>query len=309
MKLYKFNDFTPKINESIESPFNRINPGDPRIDIVDNFIQCIGYPGQGTHNVSDWPSRNAWDLKAPAGSNVYALFSGVLRSFNKSKSGVTKVGKKRIFGDQVKVESYDKNFPDVFYTHIDSVFTKEDIGKEVRKGQLIGTLCDMAPAHLHIGLEYGNLLDYVGNTKKQISDDFANWQPKSGVLWIPTIGRGNPSKESEESWFGRGEENYPWRGLPDGYKRNAKNIQSLILLPSDTFGFEDVVDFIEEGTFDFLRPHTIIIVPWSRQYNIDVVNEDIEFAKKILGYNKSVNQIKGEDEEKVKEILNKLKTL
>lgn len=308
-RLYNFDDFKTKINELLDSPFNRINQGDPRIDIVDNFIQCIGYPGQGTHNVSDWPSRNAWDLKAPAGSNVYALFSGVLQSFNKSKSGITKVGRKRIFGDQVKVKSHDKNFPDVFYTHIDSIFTNDDIGKDIKEGQFIGTLCDMAPAHLHIGLEHGNLLDYVGNTKKQISDDFSNWQPKSGVFWIPTVGKGNPSKESEDSWFGRGKKNYPWRGLPEGQKRDSKKLQFFILTPSDSVEFEDVVEKIEDGHFDFLRSHTIIIVPWSEKYNIDAINDDIEFVKKMLGYNKKVINIEGEDKKKVSEVIDKLKSL
>jgi hypothetical protein len=193
LRLSKYTDFKTKINELVESETSvgKIDPKDPRIDIVDNFVQCIGYPNQGTHAASDWASRNAWDLAAPAGSNVYALFDGKLERIRKSAPGITKVGVKRLFGDQVSVETTDPNLPDVFYTHIDSVFTTADIGKEIKKGDLIGTLSDMVPSHLHIGLEYGKLLDYVGSIDKTTASNLI--PPSSSV---PSSSKITPQPDS-----------------------------------------------------------------------------------------------------------------
>jgi len=157
-KLFKYNQWT-QFFKTLEAN-TPIQKEDPRIDIVDNFIQCIGYPGEGTHAASDWSSGNAWDLSAPVGSNVYSLFDGKVQRVSKSSGGVKYVGVKKIYGDQVSIASNDGN-PDVFYTHIT---TNLNQGQEVKAGDIIGQLIEMPgmPSHLHIGLSQGDLLDYVG---------------------------------------------------------------------------------------------------------------------------------------------------
>lgn len=122
--------------------------------------KLIGRPGQGTHNASDWQSRNAWDVAAPVGSSVKSLTSGTVTKVFSSGSGMKKSGVKKIYGDQVTVKS--NNGPDVFYTHITASVSKGDsvnVGDEIGK---IMTLPGM-PSHVHVGLSSGNLNDLVSN--------------------------------------------------------------------------------------------------------------------------------------------------
>lgn len=169
--ILKYSNFKTINEERERGP--QITKGDERIDVVDNFIQCIGYPGQGTHAASDWASGNAWDLAAPVGSNVYSLFDGKVSRVRKSPPGMTRVGVKKIFGDQVSIDTLDPSLPDVFYTHIDSVFTSADQGKEIKKGDVVGTIMTLPgmPSHLHIGLAFGNLLDYLGDIPQGTKPD------------------------------------------------------------------------------------------------------------------------------------------
>jgi len=124
----------------------------------------IGYPGQGTHSAEGWPSHNAWDVAAPAGTDVYSISNGTVTGFVKGSGGLKKDGVKKIYGDQVKVQSSDGK-PDVFYTHIESNVKK---GDQVKEGDVIGKIMTLPgmPSHVHVGLSSGNLADYVNGLTK-----------------------------------------------------------------------------------------------------------------------------------------------
>lgn len=124
----------------------------------------IGYPGQGTHSAEGWPSHNAWDVAAPAGTDVYSISTGTVTGFIKGSGGLKTSGVKKIYGDQVKVQSSDGK-PDVFYTHIESNLQK---GAQVKEGDVIGKIMTLQgmPSHVHVGLSSGNLADYVNGLTK-----------------------------------------------------------------------------------------------------------------------------------------------
>lgn len=120
----------------------------------------IGKPGQGTHNASDWQSRNAWDVKMSVGSSVKSITNGTVTKVYSSGSGLKKSGNKKIYGDQITVKSSDG--PDVFYTHLESSVSA---GQNVKVGDEIGKIMTLPgmPSHVHIGLSSGNLSDYISN--------------------------------------------------------------------------------------------------------------------------------------------------
>lgn len=126
--------------------------------VVSSGGSLIGKPGQGTHNASDWQSRNAWDVTAPKGANVISISSGTVDKVRKTNGKMIKSGNKIIFGDQITIKSSDGK-PDVFYTHID---TKLNTGDSVKEGDIIGTIIELPgmPTHVHVGLSSGNLSDY-----------------------------------------------------------------------------------------------------------------------------------------------------
>jgi hypothetical protein len=125
-----------------------------------NAIGLIGKPGQGTHNASDWQSRNAWDVKMSVGDSVKSLTNGTVSKVIKGSGGMKKVGVKKIYGDQITVKSSDG--PDVFYTHIETNLTA---GSSVSIGDEIGKIMTLPgmPSHVHIGLSSGNLSDYISD--------------------------------------------------------------------------------------------------------------------------------------------------
>jgi murein DD-endopeptidase MepM/ murein hydrolase activator NlpD len=131
--------------------------------LVDKTNGIIGKPGQGTHNATDWQSRNAWDVTAPLGSNVYSISNGVVGKVRQGGGTLVKSGGKKIYGDQITINSNDGK-PNVFYTHIE---TNLKSGDSVKEGDVIGTIMDMGgiTPHLHIGLESGNLSTYVPDLK------------------------------------------------------------------------------------------------------------------------------------------------
>jgi len=128
------------------------------VKLVSSGGGIIGRPGQGTHSASDWPSRNAWDISGPVGTEVYSITNGVVDKIKKDSSGgVIKSGVKKIYGDQVSIKSTDGK-PDVFYTHIESSLNK---GDSVKEGDVIGRIMQAGgiPPHVHVGVSSGNLSD------------------------------------------------------------------------------------------------------------------------------------------------------
>ena len=127
--------------------------------IVSSGGGLVGRPGQGTHNAPDWQSRNAWDVTAPIGSEVFSISNGTVKKVRKGGNKLIKSGVKKIFGDQVTVTSNDGK-PDAFYTHIQTDLTP---GTTIKQGDVIGTIVKMGgiTPHLHVGLSSGNLSSYT----------------------------------------------------------------------------------------------------------------------------------------------------
>lgn len=127
--------------------------------LLDRYDKIVGKPGQGTHNASDWASRNAWDVTGEVGDKVYSISSGTVNKVRKGSGKLIKQGNKKIYGDQISINSNDGK-PNVFYTHLETNFQP---GDSVKEGDVIGTLIPMGgiPTHVHIGLESGDLATYV----------------------------------------------------------------------------------------------------------------------------------------------------
>jgi hypothetical protein len=127
--------------------------------IVSSGGGLVGRPGQGTHNAPDWQSRNAWDVTAPIGSEVFSISNGTVSKVRKGGNELIKSGVKKIFGDQVTVKSNDGK-PDAFYTHLQTNLTP---GSTIKQGDVIGTIVKMGgiTPHLHVGLSSGNLSSYT----------------------------------------------------------------------------------------------------------------------------------------------------
>ncbi len=127
------------------------------VNLVSQGGGIIGRPGQGTHNASDWQSRNAWDVTGPVGTEVYSVTSGVVNKVRKGDGGLTQSGVKKIYGDQISIKSNDGK-PDIFYTHID---TNLNVGDAVKEGDVVGKIMQIQgiPSHVHVGVSSGNLSD------------------------------------------------------------------------------------------------------------------------------------------------------
>jgi murein DD-endopeptidase MepM/ murein hydrolase activator NlpD len=127
------------------------------VNLVSQGGGIIGRPGQGTHNASDWQSRNAWDVTGPVGTEVYSVTNGVVNKVRKGNGGLTQSGVKKIYGDQISIKSNDGK-PDIFYTHID---TNLNVGDAVKEGDVVGKIMQIQgiPSHVHVGVSSGNLSD------------------------------------------------------------------------------------------------------------------------------------------------------
>jgi GH24 family phage-related lysozyme (muramidase) len=128
------------------------------VELVASNTKLIGRPGQGTHSASGWANNNAWDVAAPVGTDVRSLTSGTVSSVKKGDGTIKKSGVKKIYGDQIIIQS--DNGPDVFYTHIETDLNR---GARVEEGDVIGQIMTLPgmPSHVHVALEYGNLSDYA----------------------------------------------------------------------------------------------------------------------------------------------------
>ncbi len=128
------------------------------VNLVGSSSGIIGKPGQGTHSASGWENNNAWDVTAPVGTDVRSLTNGTVLRVRKGDGTIKKSGVKKIYGDQVKVQS--NGGPDVFYTHIESTVNQ---GDNVKEGDVIGKIMTLPgmPSHVHVALSSGNLADYA----------------------------------------------------------------------------------------------------------------------------------------------------
>lgn len=99
----------------------------------------------------NWYSDNAWDVLNPAGTKIYSLTNGVVKSIKDSSSSAP-----NIYGTQIIVGGED-GYPDIFYTHTDAVAVS--VGDTVKVGDLIAQIglpkTKEMPHHVHIGLPPG----------------------------------------------------------------------------------------------------------------------------------------------------------
>jgi murein DD-endopeptidase MepM/ murein hydrolase activator NlpD len=152
------------VNKFTSEKVTNAKPLGEAVNIVPQGGGIIGRPGQGTHNASDWQSGNAWDITGPAGTQVFSITNGtVARVRQGDGGGIKKQGVKKIYGDQLRIQSSDGK-PDVFYTHIE---TSLNVGDKVKEGDVVGTIMQMPgmPSHVHVGLESGNLSDLASGLK------------------------------------------------------------------------------------------------------------------------------------------------
>jgi murein DD-endopeptidase MepM/ murein hydrolase activator NlpD len=137
-----------------------------------NPIKIISDPrGHSVRSTKDWSSSNAYDIKAPVGTEIYSLTAGkVLKKHESSNK------KGNIFGTQLSIQGID-GFPDIFYTHIEGVTLNP--GDMVLPGDYIGKITEWSAhpnsSHVHIGIERGHdvfdFMDKSGNIKK-IEDEY-----------------------------------------------------------------------------------------------------------------------------------------
>ena len=125
------------------------------VNVVSQGGNIIGRPGQGTHNASDWQSRNAWDIAGPEGTEVFSMTTGVVSKIKKDNGTLVHSGVKKIYGDQVSIKSTDGK-PDIFYTHIKA---SVKVGDKVNEGDVIGTIMQTKgiPPHVHVGVSTGDI--------------------------------------------------------------------------------------------------------------------------------------------------------
>jgi murein DD-endopeptidase MepM/ murein hydrolase activator NlpD len=129
-------------------------------------IQIISTPeNHKKRSTGKWPNKNAYDIKAPIGTDLYSITAG--RVTNKKE---TSNKKGNVFGTQLSVEGID-GFPDAFYAHIDSV--KLNIGDVVYPGDYIGKVTKWPKypnqSHVHISVndthDVFDFMDKSGNLK------------------------------------------------------------------------------------------------------------------------------------------------
>ena len=156
--------FGPETAAAVQKFTNEYVTGDSgktineAVSLVGSSSGIIGRPRQGTHSAPGWANNNAWDVAAPVGTDVRSLTSGTVSAVKKGDGTMKKDGVKKIYGDQIKVQS--NGGPDVFYTHIEGTVNQ---GDNVKEGDVIGKIMTLPgmPSHVHVALSYGNLADYA----------------------------------------------------------------------------------------------------------------------------------------------------
>jgi murein DD-endopeptidase MepM/ murein hydrolase activator NlpD len=134
----------------------------------------VTIPPDGAHaGQKGWQSSNAWDIKAPIGSPVFAINSGNLITWSDYGENVTKRGGKKLYGESFTVKS-DNELPSVYYTHLKDTTVRK--GDNVECGQLLGYVMDFPGSsydHVHIGIESGNIKQFInsdGTLKCKVSE-------------------------------------------------------------------------------------------------------------------------------------------
>jgi murein DD-endopeptidase MepM/ murein hydrolase activator NlpD/predicted chitinase len=150
-----------------------------------------GPDAHGKRAFGNWESDNAWDVMARAGTPVYSIFDGKVKSVKLANSSNQKV-----YGWHVTVFASEFN-EKVFYTHLGSLEPSIKKGYQIKKGELIGHIGRPSDGrvwyeHVHIGLKNKDLKNYV--------DESGN------ILGAPKI---SPEESESESGSSEGRFNYP----------------------------------------------------------------------------------------------------
>ncbi|MFI6959873.1 M23 family metallopeptidase [Nocardia sp. NPDC050408] len=112
-----------------------------------------GGPGVGGHRGPHWYEAFGMDLDAPVGTEVRAVFDGVVTDFK------SPVSSGKAYGHQVWIRAangdLDPNAPGGvggFYTHLTTVGIA--IGTAVTRGQVLGAIVSFGgiPRHLHLAI-------------------------------------------------------------------------------------------------------------------------------------------------------------
>lgn len=215
----------------------------------------VSIPSDGAHGgQSGWQSANAWDIKAPIGSPVYAVIGGTLKTYaDYGAKPISKDGK-TLFGVGFTVDS-DNNLPDVYYTHLKDVTVRQ--GDKITCGQLLGYVMDFPGSdydHLHIGVETGNIRQFLNNNGTL---KCANGQSISGTS---VTGSGSSSEKAYNDATGKSNDSTGsfWNngGSNDTYMQQTVQAVANKLLPGGN-GLKEQRDFGNDITNRYGR----IIIP------------------------------------------------
>ena len=125
--------------------------------VMGNFTMGGGPSAHGSRPLGNWQSDHAWDLMAKPGTPIYAISDGqITGNFGFTSNGST------VWGRRLTL-TFKGGKNAAFYTHMGKYAKGIKPGAKVKKGQLIGFVGDPPgfASHLHIGLEHGDLFDYV----------------------------------------------------------------------------------------------------------------------------------------------------
>lgn len=147
--------------------------------------QIIGTPYQGTHakafNVkggsNNWQSENAYDIKVPVGTPVYAVTGGTV---SPPGYGFGPGGQGRFAGDRLHLVGNGNVF---YYAHLSKLVVHP--GEQVQAGQLLGYTGEAdGVAHLHFAAEKGDPAAWLGGIPKGGTSDTTTAAP-TGIAATP----------------------------------------------------------------------------------------------------------------------------
>lgn len=112
------------------------------------FIGNSGGPGMGGHKGDKWYIAFGMDLNAPAGTEVFSAFDGVVTVHN---AHLPAADTTKEYGAQIFVRNTTGQMGG-FYTHVSAVSKSIMKGAEISRGDFIGKILKGAPDHLHFAL-------------------------------------------------------------------------------------------------------------------------------------------------------------